>query len=85
MNIPFFFLQIRINFLHVGHTHADCDQMFSKILQRVLKHGAESMNGKLYTVASTFNGSLLVAHHKFITCFKLHNKDLQHHNPLHWN
>ena len=38
-------MQIRINFLQVGHTHADCDQFFSKISQHMLKHGAESLQG----------------------------------------
>ena len=31
--------------LHVGHTHADCDQFFSKISQHILKYGSEYLGG----------------------------------------
>jgi hypothetical protein len=37
------FRKVRINFLHVGHTHADCDQFFSRISPYITKHGAESL------------------------------------------
>ena len=51
-------LQIRINFLHVGHTHADCDQFFSKISQRILKHGAESLGGQpIIRISPLFDNS----------------------------
>ena len=41
----FFFPQIRLNFLPVGHTHEDVDQLFSRIAQRLCRVGAESIPG----------------------------------------
>ena len=38
-------LQVRVNFLPVGHTHEDVDQMFSCIGKRLLRVGAESPAG----------------------------------------
>ena len=40
-------LQIRVNFLPVGHTHEDVDQFFSKISAHLSRVGAETINGEL--------------------------------------
>ena len=36
-------LQIRVNFLPVGHTHEDVDQFFSKISAHLSRVGAETI------------------------------------------
>ena len=40
-------MKVRVNFLHVGNTHADCDQFFSRISPYITKHGAKHLQGKL--------------------------------------
>ena len=42
----FLYIQIKFNFLPVGHTHEDVDQMFSRISGHLRKQGAESIAGK---------------------------------------
>ena len=52
-NVPIFqqlpyysmYEQIKVNFLPVGHTHEDVDQMFSRLSEYLKKQGAESLNG----------------------------------------
>lgn len=44
--------QVQINFLPVGHTHEDIDQLFSKIGNEIRRTGCESIPGII--------GSLLV-------------------------
>ena len=39
-------IQIKVNFLLVGHTHKDVNQMFSKISTQLRKTGAETQSGK---------------------------------------
>jgi len=36
-----------VNFLPVGHTHEDVDQMFSRIGKKLLRIGAQSLEGIL--------------------------------------
>lgn len=43
-------LQVRVNFLPVGHTHEDVDQFFSKVSTHLLRVGAETINGQFATV-----------------------------------
>ena len=43
-------LQIRVNFLPVGHTHEDVDQFFSKISAHLSRVGAETINGELISL-----------------------------------
>ena len=38
-------VQVRINFLPVGHTHEDVDQFFSRISEGLRKNGAETFYG----------------------------------------
>ena len=38
-------IQIRVNFLPVGHTHEDVDQFFSKVSTSLMRVGAETVNG----------------------------------------
>ena len=40
------YLQIRVNFLLVGHTHEDVDQFFSRVGARLRRVGAETLLGK---------------------------------------
>ena len=40
--------QIRINFLPVGHTHEDVDQMFSRIGSKIHRVGADTLKGYYY-------------------------------------
>ena len=54
-------VQIKINFLPVGHTHEDIDQFFSRISPKVREIGAETLEGKIYIeLCSTylFNSTL---------------------------
>lgn len=44
-------LQIRVNFLPVGHTHEDVDQFFSRVGARLRRVGAETLLGKKYPTA----------------------------------
>ena len=37
-----------MNFLPVGHTHEDIDQLFSKISDEITKTGCESIPGKYF-------------------------------------
>lgn len=39
-------MQVQINFLPVGHTHEDVDQLFSRIGERIRKGGCESLPGE---------------------------------------
>lgn len=41
-------MQIRVNFLPVGHTHEDIDQFFSKVSTNLARVGAETINGQLF-------------------------------------
>lgn len=38
-------IQVQVNFLPVGHTHEDVDQLFSKISAELKRGGAESIPG----------------------------------------
>lgn len=38
-------IQVQINFLPVGHTHEDVDQLFSRIGEGIRKAGCESVPG----------------------------------------
>ena len=38
-------IQVKVNFLPVGHTHEDVDQLFSRISGHLKKQGAESLQG----------------------------------------
>ena len=38
-------VQVKVNFVPVGHTHEDVDQLFSKITAHIRQNGAESMSG----------------------------------------
>ncbi len=38
-------MQVQINFLPVGHTHEDVDQLFSKIGDEIKRSGSESISG----------------------------------------
>ena len=40
-------VQVQINFLPVGHTHEDVDQLFSKIGDEIRRCGSESISGML--------------------------------------
>ena len=40
-------LQVQVNFLPVGHTHEDVDQLFSRIGAEIKKSGIESLPGKI--------------------------------------
>ena len=47
-------LQVQMNFLPVGHTHEDVDQLFSKIGEKIRKSGSESIPGMhLHYVSQT--------------------------------
>lgn len=61
LNSVLFILQVRINFLPVGHTHEDIDQLFSRIGQRLLRVGAETIDGKIFAMIS-------VLFHKLLAC-----------------
>ena len=55
LTLPLFFLanmsfQVRVNFLPVGHTHEDVDQLFSKIATHLNRVGAETLQGNVMTV-----------------------------------
>lgn len=39
------FIKVQLNFLPVGHTHEDIDQMFSRVAREIKKSGAESLPG----------------------------------------
>jgi len=39
--------QVQINFLPVGHTHEDIDQVFSKVSDNIRKNGCESIPGTI--------------------------------------
>ena len=39
------FLQVKINFLMVGHTHEDIDQVFSCIVGYIAKHNIRTLEG----------------------------------------
>ena len=38
-------LQVQLNFLPVGHTHEDIDQMFSRISESIRQNGCETIPG----------------------------------------
>ena len=40
-------MQVKINFLMVGHTHEDIDQFFSKIRDFLLKHNVCTLDGNV--------------------------------------
>ena len=40
-------LQVKVNFLPVGHTHEDIDQLFSKISTEIRRAGSESLQGMI--------------------------------------
>lgn len=39
-------IQVVINFLPVGHTHEDIDQLFSKVADELCHNGSECLPGK---------------------------------------
>ena len=41
-----------MNFLPVGHTHEDVDQLFSRIGDKIRKSGCESLPGKHLYICS---------------------------------
>ena len=41
----FFYLKVQINFLPVGHTHEDIDQVFSRVSDNLRQSGCESIPG----------------------------------------
>jgi len=41
------FLQIQINFLPVGHTHEDIDQLFSSVAREIRQAGCDSIPGRV--------------------------------------
>ena len=48
MILNFFNLKVQINFLPVGHTHEDIDQVFSRVSDNLRQSGCESIPG-IYT------------------------------------
>ena len=40
-----FYLEVQINFLPVGHTHEDIDQVFSRVTDNLRQSGCESIPG----------------------------------------
>jgi hypothetical protein len=49
-------MQVQINFLPVGHTHEDVDQLFSRIGDEIRATGCESLPGKCTLEHSTYFG-----------------------------
>ena len=47
VHATYLFIQVQVNFLPVGHTHEDVDQLFSKIAAELRRGGAESIPGGL--------------------------------------
>lgn len=43
------YIQVQINFLPVGHTHEDIDQLFSKVGGEIRHAGCESLPGEQFT------------------------------------
>lgn len=44
--------KVKVNFLVVGHTHEDIDQLFSKVAEEINAHGCKSLPGNvLHTYA----------------------------------
>ena len=43
-----------MNFLPVGHTHEDIDQLFSKISETIRHNGCESLPGITYLAIGIF-------------------------------
>ena len=59
------YTQIRINFLPVGHTHEDVDQMFNCIGSKIQRVGADTLQGKLsnlYTIHITVDNKFIATH-----------------------
>jgi hypothetical protein len=55
--------KITVNFLPVGHTHEDVDQMFSRISEHLKRVGADSLTGnRSCTIQYTYPN---VTHFKF--------------------
>ena len=44
-------MQIQLNFIPVGHTHADVDQLFSTISEELGKSGSQTIPGYLFVNA----------------------------------
>ena len=44
---------MQLNFLPVGHTHEDIDQMFSRVAREIKKTGAESLPGLINVITMT--------------------------------
>lgn len=47
IHYSYLIVQVQVNFLPVGHTHEDVDQLFSKIATEIRRVGAESIPGWL--------------------------------------
>jgi len=69
------YLQVRVSFLPVGHTHEDVDQMFSKISDEIKRNGSESIPGLviilqlLHTIKLIITLLFVILFHIFIcTC-----------------
>ena len=65
-------MQVKINFLPVGHTHEDIDQMFSRISDSIRKTGCESIQGYCETYCTycvSFYVHTCILHGKFMGAF----------------